>query len=61
MSLYGGNLMSAKTFSSKVIIGMPSSKFKILFGENPRKGKYKVPVGAEYFLEEVEVKDIITK
>lgn len=61
MSLWGGNLISAKTLSSQAVIGIPSDKFKILFGENPRRGKYKVPPGAEYFLEEVEVKEIITK
>ena len=60
MSLYGGNLISAKTLSSRAVIGMPSNKFKILFGENPRRGKYKIPDGAEYFLEEVEVKEVIT-
>ena len=59
MSLYGGNLISAGTLKSTAAIRMPSDKFKIFFGENPRKGKYKVPVGAEYFLEEVEVTEVI--
>ena len=61
ISLWGCSLMSAKTLSSRATIGIPSDKFKILFGENPRKGKYKIPVGSEYFLEEVEVTEIIIK
>ena len=61
ISLWGCNLVSAKTLSSKATISIPADKFKILFGENPRVGKYKVPVGAEYFLEEVEVKEVIIK
>lgn len=60
ISLWGCTLVSAATLSSQATIDIPLDKFKILFGENPRKGKYKVPVGAEYFLEAVEVKEIIT-
>ena len=61
ISLWGCNVISAKTLSCKATIGIPSDKFKILFGENPRIGKYSIPSGSEYFLEEVEVKEIITK
>jgi hypothetical protein len=43
------------------MIAIPSDKFKLLFGENPRVGKYKVPKGAEYFMEEIEVKEIEIK
>ena len=59
MSLWGCHLISAKTLSPKAMIHIPSDKFKILFGENPRIGKYKVPIGSEYFLEEVEVKEVV--
>lgn len=61
ISLWGCNLISAKTLSSKATIGIPADKFKILFGENPRKGIYKIPAGAEYFLEEVEVTEVEIK
>ena len=61
MSLWGCNLISAKTLSSRALIGIPAEKFKVLFGENPRKGKYKIPNGSQYFLEEVEVKEVIVK
>ena len=61
MSLWNCNLLSYKPYSSKTMIAIPSDKFKILFGENPRVGKYQIPVGAEYFMEEVEVKEIKIK
>lgn len=62
ISLWNCSLMSARTLSNKATIAMPSDRFKILFGENPRVGRYKIPTGAEYFLEEeVVVKEIITK
>ena len=62
ISLWGCTLISARTLSSKATIGIPADKFKLLFGENPRKGKYKIPTGSEYFLEEyVEVKEVITE
>ena len=61
ISLWGCNLISAEMLSSDATIGIPSDKFKLLFGENPRKGRYRIPKGSEYFLEEyVEVKEIIT-
>lgn len=60
INLWGCTLISASSLSDKAEIGIPSTKFKILFGENPRVGKYKVPIGAEYFIEEVVVKGIMT-
>ena len=61
ISLWGCCLVSAKTLSSRAVISIPANKFKILFGENPRKGKYRVPNGAEYFMEEATVKELIVK
>jgi len=62
ISLWNCTLVSAETLSSKAIIAIPSDRFKLLFGENPRVGRYKIPTGAGYFLEEeVIVKEIMTK
>ena len=58
ISLWQCNLICSKAFSNNAVISIPADKFKILFGENPRKGKYKIPLGSEYFLEEAEVKKI---
>jgi hypothetical protein len=58
VNLWGCTLIDASTLSSIATIGIPANKFKVLFGENPRKGKYKIPIGAEYFITEVEVKEI---
>jgi hypothetical protein len=62
ISLWDCTLVSAGTLSNKATIAIPSERFKILFGENPRKGIYKIPTGAGYFLEEeCIVKEVITK
>jgi hypothetical protein len=61
ISLWGCNLVSAKTISNVAVISIPADKFKMLFGENPRKGKYKIPTGSEYFLVTAEVKEVMTK
>ena len=57
--LWGGCLISGSTNESKALIYMDAGKFKKLFGENPKKGSYKVPKGAEYFIKAVEVKEIL--
>ena len=61
ISLWGCTLRSYKSHSNNVTIAIPSDKFKLLFGENPRKGKYKPPRGAEYFMEEAEVIEVEIK
>ena len=62
ISLWDCTLVSARTLSNKATIEIPSERFKLLFGENPRVGRYKIPTGAGYFMEEeVIVKEVITR
>lgn len=60
ISLYGGTLVSGSTLSSKIIIMLEVKVFKILFKTNPKKGTYRVPGNMKHFLENIEIKEIIT-
>lgn len=55
ISLWGISILSSNTKSSIVKISVSAAKFKLLFGVNPKLGKYKHPNGTEKFIETVEV------
>lgn len=54
-------LLSGGSNKGKATIAIPANKFKVLFGGNPKVGKYPVPDGAGYFIEGVIVKKVIAK
>jgi len=56
--LWDCSFLAGGANNSNAVISIPSDKFKQLFGNNPQKGKYAVPKGAEYFMEEIIVKGI---
>ena len=56
--LWDSSLLSGGTNDNNAKISMPLRKFKKLFKSNPKQGRYTVPNGAGYFIEEIEVIDI---
>lgn len=59
--LWDSTLLSGGTKRLKAIISMPSKHFKKIFGENPKKDIYPIPTGMEHFVENIRVKEILTK
>lgn len=60
ISLWGGKLISAKSVSGNASICLDSKKFKIIFNTNPQVKKYIVPNNLQYFIDDLEVVEIIT-
>tara|TARA_Y100000310_G_scaffold159229_1_gene158783 strand:- start:435 stop:698 length:264 start_codon:yes stop_codon:yes gene_type:complete len=53
--LWHSRIINVSTRKAQANIAMPSQKFKMMFGKNPRVGKWGVPPGSEYFIEAVKV------
>jgi len=58
-NLWKCKILAVGTRSGLARIGMPWSKFKLMFHKNPSIGKLDIPSGAEGFVEEVYVKEIL--
>jgi len=55
---WGMRLIKLGTYDEIAIIGIPTDKFKKIFGSMPAVGKYSVPQGTTHFISRVNVKKI---
>ncbi|MHA1470844.1 MAG: hypothetical protein ACTSSP_09830 [Candidatus Asgardarchaeia archaeon] len=60
-SLWNCTILYGGTKRLRAIISMPVNYFKVIFGNNPREGKYNVPNGMEHFIESLRVKKVMVK
>ena len=58
INVWSCRLIKSDTNINQVLIAMPSTKFKKMFGQLPRKGRYKPPNGTAEFIENVFVKEV---
>tara|TARA_Y100000310_G_C20559464_1_gene752304 strand:+ start:744 stop:1022 length:279 start_codon:yes stop_codon:yes gene_type:complete len=59
-NLWGCKILNLSSIKGLATMLMPWAKFKIIFGENPKIGKYQIPANTEHFISAIEVSDIET-
>jgi hypothetical protein len=57
-NMWSCKIITLSTMKSNAVIMMPWKKFKIIFGCQPRVGKFDAPENTEHFIEALEVKEI---
>lgn len=55
---WGGRHISCGTARSTAVFALDDYKFARIWGELPRIGRWRVPDGAEHFMEDVRVIDV---
>lgn len=60
-SAWDCRIISLSTKSPNAIIGIPWIKFKLIYGRNPRVGKWDIPAKSDYFINSAEILKIETK
>lgn len=58
LNTWGGRHISCGTLRKTATFAIDDYKFAMIWGERPRVGRWRVPEGAEHFMEDVRVIDV---